>query len=70
MAYTDREELWTIDGDMVRWVGVVLFAAAGVLEIFSVFVLGERFREPGFSFGSRRSCHDVAYFASYCAHQC
>src|SRR5438067_2148323 len=27
-AYDDRMELWTIDGDAVRWLGVVLFAAA------------------------------------------
>src|SRR5262245_4620855 len=25
-AYTDRHEFWTIDGDAVRWLGVVLFA--------------------------------------------
>jgi protein-S-isoprenylcysteine O-methyltransferase Ste14 len=42
-AYTDRMELWTIDGDTIRWVGVALFAAAGALRIWPVFVLGERF---------------------------
>ena len=42
-AYTDRRELWTIDGDTIRWVGVVLFAAGGALRIFPVFVLGNRF---------------------------
>jgi protein-S-isoprenylcysteine O-methyltransferase Ste14 len=42
-AYTDRKELWTIDGDTMRWVGVVLFAAGGALRIWPVFVLGERF---------------------------
>jgi protein-S-isoprenylcysteine O-methyltransferase Ste14 len=42
-AYTDRKELWTIDGDTVRWLGVVLFAAGGALRIWPVFVLGERF---------------------------
>src|SRR6059036_2012759 len=42
-AYTDRKELWTIDGDMVRWLGVVLFAAGGALRIWPVFVLGRRF---------------------------
>jgi hypothetical protein len=41
-AYTDRKELWTIDGDTIRWVGVALFAA-GALRIWPVFVLGERF---------------------------
>jgi len=42
-AYTDRKEFWTIDGDAVRWLGVVLFAAGGALRIWPVFVLGHRF---------------------------
>jgi protein-S-isoprenylcysteine O-methyltransferase Ste14 len=42
-AYTDREGLWTIDGDVVRWLGVVLFAAGGALRLWPVFVLGRRF---------------------------
>jgi protein-S-isoprenylcysteine O-methyltransferase Ste14 len=42
-AYTDRRELWTIDADTIRWVGVVLFAAGGAFRIWPVFVLGERF---------------------------
>ena len=42
-AYADRTELWTIDGDAVRWLGVVLFAAGGALRIWPVFVLGRRF---------------------------
>jgi len=42
-AYTDRKELWTIDGDTIRWLGVVLFAAGGALRIWPVFVLGNRF---------------------------
>jgi protein-S-isoprenylcysteine O-methyltransferase Ste14 len=42
-AYTDRKELWTIDGETIRWVGVVLFAAGGALRIWPVFVLGQRF---------------------------
>ncbi len=42
-AYTDRNGFWTIDGDAVRWVGVVLFAAGGALRIWPVFVLGQRF---------------------------
>ncbi len=32
-AYDDRMELWTIDGDAVRWLGVVLFAAGGALRM-------------------------------------
>jgi protein-S-isoprenylcysteine O-methyltransferase Ste14 len=42
-AYTDRVEFWTIDGDTLRWLGVVLFATGGVLRIWPVFVLGPRF---------------------------
>jgi protein-S-isoprenylcysteine O-methyltransferase Ste14 len=42
-AYTDRKELWTIDGDTIRWIGVILFAAGGALRIWPVFVLGHRF---------------------------
>jgi protein-S-isoprenylcysteine O-methyltransferase Ste14 len=42
-AFTDRTEFWTIDGDAIRWLGVVLFAAGGALRIWPVFVLGHRF---------------------------
>jgi protein-S-isoprenylcysteine O-methyltransferase Ste14 len=42
-AYTDRKGFWTLDGDAVRWLGVVLFAAGGALRIWPVFVLGHRF---------------------------
>ncbi|MEK1886397.1 MAG: isoprenylcysteine carboxylmethyltransferase family protein [Phyllobacterium sp.] len=42
-AYTDRMELWVMDGNAVRWVGVVLFALGGALRLWPVFVLGERF---------------------------
>jgi protein-S-isoprenylcysteine O-methyltransferase Ste14 len=42
-AWTDRKEFWTLDGDAVRWLGVVLFAAGGALRIWPVFVLGNRF---------------------------
>jgi protein-S-isoprenylcysteine O-methyltransferase Ste14 len=42
-AYTDRKEFWILDGDAIRWLGVVLFAAGGVLRIWPVFVLGHRF---------------------------
>jgi len=42
-AYTDREGFWTFDGDAVRWLGVVFFAAGGALRIWPVFVLGRRF---------------------------
>jgi protein-S-isoprenylcysteine O-methyltransferase Ste14 len=42
-AYTDRIDFWTIDGDTIRWLGVVLFAAGGPLRLWPVFVLGNRF---------------------------
>jgi len=42
-AYTDRLDFWTIDGDAVRWVGVLLFALGGALRIWPVFLLGNRF---------------------------
>ena len=42
-AYTDRNGFCTLDGDAIRWLGVVLFAAGGALRIWPVFVLGRRF---------------------------
>jgi hypothetical protein len=42
-ANTDRKERWTLDGDAIRWLGVVLFGAGGALRIWPVFVLGRRF---------------------------
>jgi protein-S-isoprenylcysteine O-methyltransferase Ste14 len=42
-AYTDRTGFWILDGEAVRWIGVILFAAGGALRIWPVFVLGRRF---------------------------
>jgi len=42
-AWTDRMGAWTLDGDTVRWLGVVLFALGGVVRLWPVFVLGRRF---------------------------
>ena len=42
-AYTDRKEFWTLDGETVRWIGVVLYIAGGAMRIWPVFVLGRRF---------------------------
>lgn len=42
-AYTDRTGVLTLGGDGVRWAGVALFVAGGVLRIWPVFVLGRRF---------------------------
>ena len=53
-AYTDRKNVWTIDGDTIRWIGVALFPVGGALRIWPVFVLGHRFSglvaiQPGHS---------------------
>jgi protein-S-isoprenylcysteine O-methyltransferase Ste14 len=42
-AYTDRMNVWSIGGEVIRWIGVALFAAGGVVRIWPVFVLGNRF---------------------------
>jgi protein-S-isoprenylcysteine O-methyltransferase Ste14 len=42
-AYTDRIGFWTIGGDAIRWLGVVLFALGGVLRLWPVHVLGNHF---------------------------
>lgn len=42
-AYTDRKDIWTLDGEAVRWLGGLLFAAGGVLRNWPVFVPDRRF---------------------------
>ena len=42
-AWCDRTGFWTIDGDVVRWLGVALYAAGGALRLWPMFVLGRRF---------------------------
>jgi protein-S-isoprenylcysteine O-methyltransferase Ste14 len=42
-AYTDRIGFFTLDGETIRWLGVVLFTVGGALRIWPVFVLGPRF---------------------------
>jgi protein-S-isoprenylcysteine O-methyltransferase Ste14 len=42
-ALTDRLDFWTLDGNSVRWLGVVLFAIGGALRLWPVYVLGDRF---------------------------
>jgi protein-S-isoprenylcysteine O-methyltransferase Ste14 len=42
-AYTDRKDVWTLDGESVRWLGVALYAVGGGLRVWPVFVLGRRF---------------------------
>lgn len=42
-AWADRNDFWVIDGETIRWVGVLLFAIGGALRIWPVHVLGHRF---------------------------
>lgn len=42
-AYTDRHDFLTIDGETMRWIGVIVFTIGGVLRLWPVFVLGKRF---------------------------
>jgi protein-S-isoprenylcysteine O-methyltransferase Ste14 len=42
-AWADRNDFWIIDGETLRWIGVVLFAVGGALRIWPVYVLGHRF---------------------------
>jgi protein-S-isoprenylcysteine O-methyltransferase Ste14 len=42
-AYTDRHEVGTIDGDVVRYGGLALYLIGCVLRLAPVFVLGRRF---------------------------
>jgi protein-S-isoprenylcysteine O-methyltransferase Ste14 len=42
-ALTDRLDFWTIAGNAVRWLGVVLFGLGGALRLWPVYVLGDRF---------------------------
>jgi protein-S-isoprenylcysteine O-methyltransferase Ste14 len=42
-AYTDRKDFWVLDGDTVRWIGVVLVVPGGIIRLWPVYVLGRRF---------------------------
>jgi len=42
-SYTDRIGFWTLDGDTMRWVGVIVCFLGGVLRIIPVYVLKNRF---------------------------
>ncbi len=42
-AWTDRLDILTLDGDTLRWLGVVLYAGGGGLRLWPVFILGHRF---------------------------
>jgi protein-S-isoprenylcysteine O-methyltransferase Ste14 len=42
-AYTDRKDIWVMDGDTVRWIGVALLVPGGIIRLWPVYVLGRRF---------------------------
>jgi protein-S-isoprenylcysteine O-methyltransferase Ste14 len=42
-AYTDRRDIWTLDGDAVRYLGLVMYVVGIIIRIVPVFVLGRRF---------------------------
>jgi protein-S-isoprenylcysteine O-methyltransferase Ste14 len=42
-AYCERQDIWIVGGDILRWIGVALFTAGGILRLWPVFVLGRRF---------------------------
>lgn len=42
-SYTDRLGFWTLDGDSMRWVGVVVCFLGGLLRIIPEYVLRNRF---------------------------
>jgi len=41
--YCDRQDLWTIDGDGTRYLGLALFWIGSVIRLIAVFALGRRF---------------------------
>lgn len=43
LPYLDHGDLWTIDGDAVRYAGLALFVPGCVLRVWPMFVLGRRF---------------------------
>ncbi len=57
-AATDRMGFWTIDGDAMRWVGVVVCVIGSTLRLIPVFVLKNRFSglvaiQPGHTLETR-----------------
>jgi protein-S-isoprenylcysteine O-methyltransferase Ste14 len=42
-AYTDRYDVWTIDGEAARWTGFALLVVGSIVRLWPVFVLGPRF---------------------------
>jgi protein-S-isoprenylcysteine O-methyltransferase Ste14 len=42
-AWTDRHDVWSLDHQTIRWVGVAVFTAGCWLRLWPVYVLGHRF---------------------------
>jgi len=42
-SYTDRIGFWTLDGDAMRWTGVIVCFLGGILRLIPVYVLKNRF---------------------------
>jgi protein-S-isoprenylcysteine O-methyltransferase Ste14 len=45
-TYTDRREIWTLDGDAVRYLGLAMLAIGLVFRVGPMFALGRRFTWP------------------------
>jgi protein-S-isoprenylcysteine O-methyltransferase Ste14 len=43
IPYLDRRDLWSLDGDVARYLGLALFTLGCGLRTWPVFVLGRRF---------------------------
>ena len=41
--FTERVGFWVLDGETLRWIGVVLYVVGCTLRLWPVFVLGDRF---------------------------
>jgi protein-S-isoprenylcysteine O-methyltransferase Ste14 len=43
VPYCDRHDIWTIDGDVTRYLGFLLSLAGSIIRLVPVFALGHRF---------------------------
>jgi protein-S-isoprenylcysteine O-methyltransferase Ste14 len=43
VPYLDHRDVWVVDGDAARWLGVAVLAVGGVLRVWPMFVLGRFF---------------------------
>jgi hypothetical protein len=66
-AHSDRRELWTLDGDAVRWFGLALFTAVGVLLAGLTGDLGGGVPDTGWQDQQRRFCEHASRLTSVLA---